>query len=249
MLIFNRLLPMFVLPLGWVFLLLGYGIWRRKRWPAVVAMTLLYVASTRYMAGLVLGGLEARSRPMAVVEAPPADAVVVLGGIFGPPVPDGQVPNVADSSERLEAGIALLNQGRAPMLVFTGGRLPWNESAEMEGERAKRFVVARGIPSEKILVTGLVRNTADEALAVAEMMQRQRWNRIILVTTAWHMPRAARLFRRAGIDIVPFPVDYRLGATGSWHLLDFVPSGEALEQTEQGLREVYGILFYAVTGR
>jgi uncharacterized SAM-binding protein YcdF (DUF218 family) len=90
-----------------------------------------------------------------------------------------------------------------------------------------------------------VGNTADEARAVADLMRDKKWKRIILITTGWHMPRAAWLFRRAGIECTVFPVDFRR-KPDPITLINFLPKGEALEDTETALREAYGNVFYRV---
>lgn len=249
MLVFNKLLPLFVLPTGVVLLLVGYSIWRRRRWPAAVAFTVLYLCSMRVTAHFIIGRLEGWYPPVAIAEAGKADAIVVLSGIFGPPSHEGHVPNLGETVERLEGGIALWKSGVAPWLVFTGARLPWTPSAEVEGMKSGRLAVERGVTLDRILVTDVVANTADEASAVALLAMQRGWKRVVLVTTAWHMPRAARLFRKAGVEFEAFPVDYQVGPDVQWHWLDFLPTADALRFTETGLRELYGLGFYALTGR
>ena len=111
-----------------------------------------------------------------------------------------------------------------------------------------RAAIARGIPAEKILVTREVGNTADEAQAVAVLMRERGWQKIILVTSAWHMRRAARQFRKAGVDFVPFPVDYQIDPRSPLTPLDLLPRADGLRLTETALREWYGIVFYAIFG-
>jgi len=245
----NKLLPIFVLPLGWVVMLLVLAILRRKRWPVIAALALLYVSSMSIVGNRLTYWLESRYPALPIDQVENADAIVPLGGIFGPPVADGFLPNVGEAGERLEAGILLWQKKKAAWLVFTGGRIPWANQAEVEGAASRRAAVARGIPDEHILVTREVGNTVDEAMAVADLMRERDWRKIILVTSAWHMPRAARLFRKAGIGFVPFPVDYQTSRKGPLILLDFLPRAEGLQKTETALREWYGILFYALTRR
>jgi uncharacterized SAM-binding protein YcdF (DUF218 family) len=164
-------------------------------------------------------------------------------------VAEGMLPNLTESVERLEAGIVLKQAGKAPWLVFTGARLPWQGRDRFEGEDSKAQAVRRGVPAAQILITGEVGNTADEARAVAAMIQSHHWHRIILVTTGWHMPRAAQLFGRAGVNFIPFPVDFRRDLMRPLTLLDFMPCADALHNTETALRERYGFLFYVVTSR
>ena len=249
MLFFNKLLPIFVLPLGWVVLLLLYAIVRRRRWPVIAALVVLYVCSMPLVGNGLFHGLESSYPPLTIDGVEKADAIVPLGGIFGPAVPPGRVPNIGEAGERLEAGIQLWQNRRAPWLVFTGGRVPWVRQGEVEGAMSARAAIARGIPAEKILVTREVGNTADEARAVAALMRERGWQKIILVTSAWHMRRAARQFRQAGVDFVPFPVDYQIDPLSPLTLLDLLPRADGLRFTEAVLREWYGIAFYAIFAR
>jgi uncharacterized SAM-binding protein YcdF (DUF218 family) len=249
MLFLNKLLPIFVLPIGWVVLLLGYALLRRKWWPVAAGLAVLYVSSMPCTGYALLHWMESYYPPVPVARVERADAIVPLGGIFGPPAAPGCVPNVAEAGERLEAGIVLWQEHKADWLVFTGGRLPWEGRQEVEGAWSKEAAVRRGVPEEKVLVTREVGNTADEARAVADLMKEHGWKRIILVTSAWHMPRAAHLFRKAGVSFAPFPVDFRSDPQRRLTLLDFLPNPSALTNTDLVLRECYGIAFYTLTGR
>jgi uncharacterized SAM-binding protein YcdF (DUF218 family) len=191
----------------------------------------------------LIGWVESKHAPIPIAEAGPADAIVVLGGILGPRTNPGFVPSLMETGERFEAGVMLLQAGRAPHLVFTGAKMGWPDNLT-EGDELKRLAVARGAPAEQILVTDYVGNTADEARVVAAMMKARGWKRIILVTTAWHMPRSAHQFRKAGVDCVIFPVDFRFDRTRALSVIDFLPRGDAWMHTETALREIYGYWFY-----
>ena len=242
----NKLLPIFVLPIGFAFLLLLGALLWRKIWPAVLAVAVLYVASMPIVGNNLLGWLETRHPAVAIAQVEKADAIVVLGGIFGPQVKAGYLANLAESSERLEAGIVLHQTGAAPWLVFTGGRIPWEGRDKVEGEDSRDAALARGVPEEAIVVTREIGNTSDEARAIRDLMRERGWKRIILVTTAWHMPRSAWLFRKAGVDCVIFPVDFRHDPLRKITPLEFLPSAYALANTETTLRELYGNLFYRI---
>jgi Uncharacterized conserved protein len=246
MLYLNKLLPIFVLPLGWVTALLLVALIRKKRWPLIAALAVLYVSSMPLVGNRLTRCLESSYPALAIDEVEKADAIVPLGGIFGPPVADGYLPNVGEAGERLEAGITLWQKKKAAWLAFTGGRIPWAKQAEVEGAISMRAAIARGIPAERIALTREVGNTSDEAHAVDALMRERGWRKIILVTSAWHMPRAARLFRKAGVDFIPFPVDFQINPKSRLTLLDFLPRAEGLQKTETALREWYGIMFYAL---
>lgn len=249
MLFLNKLLPIFVLPLGWVLLLLLFALWRKKWWPVVAAMAVLVFFSLPAVASRLIGMLESAYPAQKISAVGPADAVVVLGGVLGPKADPGYVTNWAESSERFDAGLALLEAKRADWLVFTGARIPWEGRTTLEGDDLKGIALQRGVPAERVLVTREISNTWDEARAIAEMAKQRGWKKVIVVTTAWHMPRAARLFRAAGVPFTPFPVDFRRDKSRALSAAEFLPKAEALGISEIALRECYGYAFYALTGR
>lgn len=230
--------------------LLVFALIRKKWWPVVVAMMILVVASLPVTGNRLIGWLESFYPAVPVAEAGPADAIVVLGGILGPKAVPGYVINWNESSERYDGGVALLRAGRAPMLVFTGARMPWEKRImNLEGDSLRAIAVSQGVPAEQIVVTREIANTRDEARAVAELAKEHGWKKVIVVTTAWHMPRAARVFRNAGVDIIPFSVDFRSDGKRGLAAVDFLPRADSLQMTETALRECYGFVFYTVTGR
>ena len=141
-------------------------------------------------------------------------------------------------------GIALFKAGKAQKLVFTGCKMPWDKAKKKEGEVLKEYAISSGIPSEKIFVTKDVENTADEAVAVKELISPSK--KIILVTSAYHMYRAKRLFEKQGFIVIPYKVDYKAAGESAITVIHFLPSTGNLEKTETGIREVIGRLYYLV---
>ena len=92
-------------------------------------------------------------------------------------------------------------------------------------------------PYDHIFVSGLVTNTADEAVAVKKMALG---NKIILVTSAFHMPRAQMLFEKEGLEVVPYPVDFKSLTADSLTFMDYLPNAESLAKTETGNERVDG---------
>ena len=91
-----------------------------------------------------------------------------------------------------------------------------------------------------------MRNTADEANAVAAMLPAG--STVLLVTSAFHMPRAQRLFQRKGLSVLPFPVDFQ--ASGAWagnpwrNPLNLVPTAEGLQRSSRAIKEAIGRTLY-----
>ena len=89
-------------------------------------------------------------------------------------------------------------------------------------------------------------NTADEAVAVKELISPSK--RIILVTSAYHMCRAKRLFEKQGFEVIPYKVDFKAIGNNEVTFMDFLPSAVNLELTETGIREIIGRIFYLISG-
>jgi uncharacterized SAM-binding protein YcdF (DUF218 family) len=102
---------------------------------------------------------------------------------------------------RFFGGIALFKLGKAKNPVFTGGKMPWDKIKKTEAEVLKEYTISNGIPSEKIFVTKDLENTADEAVAVKELISSSK--KTILVTSTYHMYRANKLFENQGFDVMP----------------------------------------------
>ena len=243
-LFFNKVLPLLFLPFGVVCVLIVLALALKKWWPGLLALAVMYGASIPFISDRLIGLLENHYPVMLVAAAGPADAVVVLGGIIGPPRAQGALPNWSQSVNRFEAGVALIQTGRADRLVFTGARRPWLDHEASEGEELRRLAIGRGVAPEKIMVTHFIDNTATEAVAVAELAKAGGWKHVILVTTAWHMPRSVYLFRKSGVDCSPFPVDFQSDLAQPLTWRDFVPTAGAWQGTETALREFYGYAFY-----
>jgi uncharacterized SAM-binding protein YcdF (DUF218 family) len=153
-----------------------------------------------------------------------------------------------ENADRFERALSLFTSGHAHILVLSAeGPRPGLPTA---GDRLREIAIRRGVPAESIIVTPIVRNTASEASALAAFAVRFHWKRVLLVTSANHMPRAMLLFRQCPAEVIPVPVDYQSPAPGQPSsdagLGLFLPQAEALLQSERALREYLGIMFYSV---
>jgi uncharacterized SAM-binding protein YcdF (DUF218 family) len=146
--------------------------------------------------------------------------------------------------DRFFGGIDLFKGGKAQKLVFTGGKMPWDKAKKTEGKVLKEYAISNGIPTQKIFVTKNVENTADEAVAVKELIRPSK--RIILVTSAYHMYRAKRLFEKQGFEVIPFKVDYKANRNNKNTIMNFLPSGTNLELTETSIKEIIGRMYYLI---
>jgi len=249
----HKILPVFLLPLGISLLLVLAGLLLR-RWVIIwIGFVVLCLSGTPAVSHFMARSVEGWAERNQAIDAPRADAIVVLSG--------GRIvaPGVAAVSEwsdadRFYGGVDLFQAGKAPLLVFTGGWVPWEPNAKPEGEILIEYAMALGLPAKSMVTTGAVVNTAEEAQAVAALLAQRHVvgadqgvrPHILLVTSAFHMSRAQYLFTHAGLDVTPFPVDFQVSAGGKLGVMDFLPSADALAQTEMAWREMYGRLYYEV---
>lgn len=238
----RKALTFLALPLGLIVLLLLAGLLMRKRWLVGAALLFLYLVAIPFTSDRLIGMLEDRYPRLGIEDCPPADAIVVLGGA----VSDLGVgaPEWTEAVDRFEQGVALHRTGKAPRLIFGGGALSWVGKHYTEGDAMTAAAINHGVPAEAIRVVRDVGNTAGEAAGVATLARAEGLQRIILVTSAFHMPRAALLFRRHGLEVVPFPVDYQFVKRRPVTLLSFLPQGTALLNSEAAFKEFYGLLYY-----
>ena len=241
----SKLLPLAVLPLGLSLILLLVGLFARWRWPVINALLLLWVFSLGLVSQALWHLLEAPWQRRAANTAPTADAIVVLSGGRHPSPGSDRVSEWNDP-DRFLAGLDLYRAGKAPRLLFTGGASPFLPGQPPEGQRYLDEAQQLGIPTAAMASTPPVVNTAEEAAAIRQLLPVRSC--ILLVTSAFHMRRARRLFERQGLKVLPFPVDFQ--ARGRWagplwrDPTQWLPSARALDDSSRALRELLGRLVY-----
>jgi uncharacterized SAM-binding protein YcdF (DUF218 family) len=251
----SKLLPLFVLPLGmaiWVGLAAGYllSTGRRRAGWTLLMLDLggLWAASTFITAAWLVGSLERRYLPVPVANSPAADAIVVLGGSIGAAVYPRQEPDLSDAADRVLHAARLYRAGKASWVVVSGGNLPWRRQEVLEAELAAGLLHEWGVPRSALLIEGGSANTRQNALNTRQLLEQHGLHRVLLVTSAMHMPRALAAFRSAGVDAVPSPTDYTVVDESPHTPLDFLPNSEDLARTTRAIKEYLGLGVYRWRG-
>ena len=206
----------------------------------LLAGGLLWALSLHVVSAWLLGPLEARH---AVWDGKPAaDVVVVLGGGRYRSGPEfaGNDDLARATLERLRYAAILARQLKKPVLL-TGGRPEGGGRSEAE---AMQIALQRDFGLSARWLETASDNTRENALNTALLLKPAGVRKILLVTHAWHMPRAVEIFAAAGLEVVPAPMGYisRRPLTP----LDFIPRAEALAESSLALHEWIGILWYAL---
>lgn len=246
MIYLHKILPSLLLPIMLVLILIMIGLFRNKKKLIYLAIGTLYILSTPIFSNTFFALVERNEYRKPLTTLASADAIVVLSGMLEINEVGGSTYIEWGDPDRFFGGMALFKAGKAQKLVFTGGKMPWSQAKKTEGEVLKEYAIEYGIPSTKIRVTTDVENTADEAVATAELLGSDK--KILLVTSAFHMYRAKSLFEKQGFIVFPYPVDYRTSRNRLTTVMDFLPSAGSLELTETGMREMMGRVFYLIRG-
>ena len=242
----------FLLPPLSLLLLLALGIfllYRRNKLAKILilaAFGLLWIASTPYFAEGALHLLEAQTTPLNISrpdgQPQAADAIVILGGgtYFRAPEYANQDTISYLTLVRLRYGAKLQRETGKPILV-TGGKPLGNSVPEAQRMRMSLeqdfHVPVRWTEDESD-------NTFENAYHSFRILQQAGICRIYLVTHAWHMPRAAVVFRRAGFEVIEAPTAFTTRYRTD--LLTFLPRAESLEDSKIFIHEVIGLLWYRV---
>jgi uncharacterized SAM-binding protein YcdF (DUF218 family) len=244
----HKIIPVFLMPTAISLLFVALGLILRRRALCWAGVLLLWLASAGLVSKAMMRAAEDWETRKAVSTMPAAQAIVVLSA--GRTRPPG-APGVSEwgDADRFYGGIELYKAKKAPLLIFTGGWVPWEPDARLEGEVLMQYAADLGVPADRMMTTGKVVNTNEEGRAVAALLKQKTGNatpRILLVTSAFHMRRARELFARAGLEAIPFPVDFKVAASDSLSIADLVPRAGDLARTELALREFYGMIFYII---
>ncbi len=245
MIYLHKILPFALSPLVLIIVIVAYGLFSHKKAYGLLGLVLLYASSTFIVADFLFEKIEGKGIKIAAKDAKPVDAIVVLSGmLMQVKSTTGPVSEWADA-DRFFAGIDLYEAGKAPRLIFTGGALPWGKVSQNEGMVLKTFAQRMGVPNASISVSRKVQNTEQEAEAVWDLLISQSLHapKILLVTSAFHMPRAQRLFEQQGFEVEAFPVDFRVRARAMTPM-DFLPDPRALSMTDVLMRELLGRFYY-----
>ncbi len=235
-----------------IVLLLVLGLWLlargRQRWGMRLAGAgagLLVLLALLPLGGLLLRPLEAAYPPDPSVSE--VAGIIVLGGAEVDDVSAhwGQ-PNVNEAGDRFLAGIALADRFPDAIVAFAGGSA-YLAGPVVEADLAGAIFTSAGVDPSRLRLEGRSRNTAENAVNALGVLGAEAQGTWLLVTSAYHMPRAVETFCAAGwTGLVPWPVDHRTRGAGralGWNL------AENLRDLNTGVKEWIGRIGYRVTGR
>lgn len=242
-------------PLSLAFLCLCLGLflafirWRRLGMLfSAVAVLILFVMLYTSTGVVQLQRLEARF-PQPTSDPAEVSCMIVLGGAFETSVNTyRRGMEFSEASERFIEALRLARAFPQSRILVSGGDGSLSGVYEGDAVTSERFFTTFGIASDRIIRETTSRTTYENTVNTKQVLAGTGLNNCLLITSAFHMPRSIGLFRKAGIAVTPWPVDYR--TTGIETLrFDFTQPTLNTQLTSLALRESIGLLTYYLMGR
>lgn len=230
-------------------LLLGAWLWHRRR-PALsrslLGLGLLFIAALALLPLTHWCAAPLEHRFAAPQTLARVDGIIVLGGALElENTVTLQQPALNAAAERMTAFAALARQYPQARLVFTGGSGLVRNTTYTEADVARALFESLGVDQARMIYENASRNTWENALYSKKLVDPKPGETWLLVTSAWHMPRSVGCFRKAGWEVVPYPVDY-IGNDSHWASFN-----ASRQLVELGLveKEWLGLLSYHLLNR
>ncbi len=248
-LLISKSLSQLLLPPGGLILLALFGLLFHKRlWGRgliVLSLAAFWLLSTEPVRDMLLSPLENAYPTLSVDSRFDAKemAVVLLGGGLYKKAPEyGGVDSLSGHAMMRTLYAARLARQNGMRVFATGGAV-LSETTEPEGVVMKRWLIEFGVTETSITVESLANNTRENAENLRLLLQQQGIMNILLVTTAWHMPRAVRAFEAQGIQVIPAPCSYVVERE-PYGLRSYLPRGDVFADSCDGLHEYLGMFWY-----
>jgi uncharacterized SAM-binding protein YcdF (DUF218 family) len=255
----SKFLPAFIYPLGLASILLLLALLTLKRRAMAfglgfLALALLWLGGSSLVSQALTRSLEWQNLPEGEIEK--ADAIVVLGGGTEPAAWPRSSVEINGAGDRVLQAARLYRDGKAPVLVLSGGEIEWlNQSTSNPASQMAELLEFLGVPRGAMRLEERSQNTHENAIFSKDILQELDAEKIILVTSALHMPRARALFEKDGFTVIPAPTDFSVvkaenETPDTWQtwLVRMVPTAGNLNGTTNALKEYLGMLIYELRG-
>ena len=218
-------------------------------WMPATSWVLLTGLSCTPIASFLLASLENQVPKVQMNQLPAADAILCLGGGVEPSLSEPSGIHLKAGADRLSTALALAAKGKAPLLILGGGGYPHKGRTFSEADAVRDYLADRVSLNIQLHSIGVCSDTHDEVLKVAALMKQRGLKRLLLVTSASHMPRAVAVFGKTDVQVIPVPCNYHssLNHLGDHHWFHW-PSYHGFEIFAFWIHEVIGHYVYLWRG-
>ena len=236
---------------GAILIWTGWARWGRRF--VCVGAALLLIAGLSPLGNALILPLENRFPRANLDQPPPPTGFIVLGGALDRLVGQARkAPTLNEAGERMVETVMLARKFPEAKIAFTGGDAGILYSSDSEATGAASMLTDMGVAPDRLILEAAARDTYENAVYLKTELDKlgllgpgKRW---VLITSAYHMPRAIASFRQAGFDVEAWPVDYRTRG-GADLTRPFDKVSEGLRRVDVAAREWVGLLAYGLAGR
>jgi len=239
----------FMIGLGLIGVMLLATRWQRLgRRLMIVSLALLAICAWSPLGKLLLYPLETRFPAWDASKGAP-DGIIVLGGPIDADLSVAHGTAVLSAAgDRIVATAALAHRYPRTRVLYTGGSANLLSNDAKEADFAADLFENLGIARSRLVMERSSRNTLENAEFSKALVNPKPGERWLMVTSAFHMPRAVGLFRKAGFSVEAYPVDWKLGR-GAELFTFFNLAGDGLSRTDTAVREWMGLFAYWAAGK
>jgi len=244
----TKAIAMLILPPGGLVVSSFIGALFFRRWWGKVmlfsSIILLYGLATVPVRDALIQPLEYAAPPLQLTGLDTKNTVVVVlgGGSYQQP-PEYQKKNLPSKAGLMRTLYGAEIARNRDVGVYLSGGSPLEPNAEPEALTMQRWIIRFGVAAERTHVENTSLNTIGNATHIAAILKQQHIKRIILVSSASHLPRARLCFEDQGLTVIAAPTDY-LSKQTPYQLLDYLPSAHTLADSSTALHEYLGLLWY-----
>jgi uncharacterized SAM-binding protein YcdF (DUF218 family) len=234
--ILSKILDFLLQPLCWIFLLLGFAYFTQfsKRLLAITIALLLVMTNGWF----VNQCYKAYETPQTTLKKTYQWCIILGGGMMR----SGEGYRTGETADRFVQPLLLYKKGMVKKLLITGGNVNIKGlkiDDTQESKKVKEVLIAMGVAENDIYLEENARNTHENATYTKKM---------VLVTSAMHMPRAKACYIKEGFRVVVYPADIKKKDTPSGILDLVIPQERNLSKFAELIREMTGFVIYKVVG-
>jgi uncharacterized SAM-binding protein YcdF (DUF218 family) len=253
----SKILSLAIYPLTWVFILfiMSLILLLAKKYRSASGTLAFSLISFWIIAMPVTGQwltytLESQYPAQPADSYPQADVIILLGGgMAGSAEPVRPFPDLLDSADRVWFAAQLFNAQIAPTIIASGGTLSWHGVQQSEAQAMHQLLVQLGVDSHAIIDEDQSLTTYENAWHCFKLPEASNAKRILLVSSAAHLPRAMAVFQRVFPDaqLIAAPTDVRVIAVGD-DLMDWLPQASGIGMLTEAWHEWVGLWIYRFKG-
>ena len=250
-LLFTKALSQLILPPGGLILLAMLGLLFHKRLLGrlliLISLSAFWLLSMEPIRDILLIPLEQAYPQLKLEQLPQRERVViaVLGGGVYEKAPEYGGADALTPMAMMRTIYAADLVKKTGLDVYVSGGTVLTENIEPEGVVMQRWLKRFGVAESSIHVDASANNTWENAANMKEMLAEKNISTIILVTTAWHMPRSAASFKAHGLKVIAAPCDFKVSRMG-YGLRSALPRWDVFSESCDALHEYLGIFWYRV---